>query len=154
MNKSATLRIAGKLAEFVVREKFSEEEDLTVLCNLCGEAIDLESAQTFWRKVCTLDYPTEIVGWASIDHPEYLQEDSYDGGIRGLALLVATSGHERGYGLGYFGLSTMGLYTVYHVLFVRENRDGRFKRMGVGRVFGKEADRMFREADAREFELS
>ncbi len=154
MNTSATLRIAGKLAEFVVRERFSKEEDLTVLFNLCGEAIDLGSAQTFWRKVCMPKYPAEIIGWASIDHPEYLQEDSYDGGLGALALLLATSGHIRGYGLGYFGLSTVGLYTVYHVLFVREDLGGRFKRMGVGRVFGKEADRMFREADAREFELS
>jgi len=40
-----------------------------------------------------LKYPTEITVWASVNHSEYLQEDSYDEGLRTLTLLVATSGH-------------------------------------------------------------
>ncbi|TPX11512.1 uncharacterized protein E0L32_007723 [Thyridium curvatum] len=51
LNKFAILRIEGKLARFVVRETFSEDEDMRPLFDLCGDAVDLKSAQTLWRKL-------------------------------------------------------------------------------------------------------
>ncbi len=121
MNTYTTLRIIGKLAEFVVRER-----DLTVLFNLCGEAINLESAQTFWRKVCTFDNPTEITGWVSIDHPEYLQEDSYD------ECFLSSQAARGDVGVRtwlWAGMSKHcgAVHCVSCTLSFREDRGGRFK---------------------------
>lgn len=153
LNKFAALRISGKLVRFVIQEGFSEDEDMQILFNLCGEAIDNTSAQRFWRKVCTMENPAEITGWSSIEHPDYQEEVSYEGGLEVFTLLVTTSAHDHGYGLGFYGLSTNGFYTVYHVLFVRELYGGRFERMGVGRVFGKDVDKAFQRTDVKELEL-
>lgn len=153
LNKTAYLHISGKVGRCIVREKVSDKVDLEILGSLCGKPRDTKSAQTFWRKVCIPTNPTEIVGWSTIEHPEYQEDVVYEGGVEALALFVATSLHERGYGLGFWGFSGFGLHTVHHVLFIRELHGNRFERMGIGRLFGKDVAQMHRETPIRDLEL-
>ncbi|ETS82681.1 hypothetical protein PFICI_04557 [Pestalotiopsis fici W106-1] len=153
LNKSATLQLAGKLVRVLIREEFSGERDHEILSNICGEIADTQSARTFWRKVCTTSVHTEVIGWASIDDPSFQEDSMYGSGLESKALVIATSEHKRGYGLGFYGLNRNGNYTVYHVLFVREIPEERFERIGVGQIFGKEVEEVIRKAGSTEVNL-
>lgn len=50
-------------------------------------------------------------------------------------------------------LSHCGFYTVYHVLFLRELHGGRFERMGVGKLFGRDVSKAFHTSDVIELDL-
>jgi hypothetical protein len=147
-NQFACLCMTGKAQQVVMRERFYQEQDLEVACSVSGHGV--ESAKALWRKVCSNLRPTEITGWASIEHPNYQEESVFEAGLEIYAFLISTTwGVLGGYGLGYL----TPWHDIFNVLFVTHIDGERYERVGVGRLFGKEIEKGFRIATAQDIEL-
>jgi len=145
-NSFAYLRMTGKVQRVIVREMFSQEEELRVACDMLGHAS--ESAKSLWRKACSNVQPMEITGWASIEHPDFQNESLFERGLEVSAFLISTTSKSPGYGLGF-----LTYYNIYNVIFIMNVGGQRYERLGVGRLFGKEIGDGFRMADAKHIEL-
>ncbi|KUJ11028.1 HET-domain-containing protein [Mollisia scopiformis] len=90
----------------------------------------------------------EISGWASFEHPDFqtlywLHENE----CQILALHASTMGwNQGGFQFGY----VVPWHAAFNVLFLQCVKWRRFQRVGVGVLFGKEAERRFREGEERE----
>lgn len=97
-----------------------------------------------WRRVSTLTQPDNIAGWASVDHPEHL-DDHLESNIVAL-FVMNTVGRHRMLGLG----NLMRRHNVFLVLFLRPINRPEFipcyERIGVGRLFELELDELFQKS--------
>jgi len=143
-NQSASLYIKGKMVQVLVWEKFTDERDLEIASATSGHRVD--SAKSTWRTVCSGLLPTEIAGWASFEDPSYLGESLFQNGLKIYVLHISTiSRLPGGYGLGYL----TPWHDVFNVLFVKKVEGGKYERVGIGRLFGKEIEKQFCTATAQ-----
>lgn len=106
-----------------------------------------------WRGICLPTHPNRIIGWASVEHPEFqsdehpeLQSDekiaSSSGSIYALFLERC---EEMGSWLRWRGALVSRV--IFTVLLVRRvsipGFNESFERVGVGRLFGGEVDRRY-----------
>jgi hypothetical protein len=90
----------------------------------------------------------EISGWASFEHPDFQTLSSlHESECEILALHISTMAWNRGgFQFGY----VVPWHDAFNVLFLQSVKGKRFQRVGVGVLFGKEAEGRFREGEERE----
>lgn len=144
-NCNASVRINVTVFQLLSREKFATEEDITTAAKITGYRRSPDFS--IWNKLCSCARPTETCGWASIeDSTEYHQEVN---GVPVEALHISSITVYGGAVLGYFGRS----YKAFNVLLAKRVGGDRYKRVGVGRVFGKETTTDIWIATRRDIEL-
>lgn len=98
-----------------------------------------------WRGVCFLSNPGTITGWASVEHPELQSLEETTSCSGSIYALFVARGEEKG---GWFTLANFIVSRViFSVLLLRRvsvpGFQDCFERVGVGRVFGEEAERQY-----------
>jgi hypothetical protein len=145
-NPSARLKILGKLQAVHIHGYIASKEKLEV----AASATLYEPAPTGrqWRAVCSRSRDEVIIGWANLEREIPEQTGCADAGIAVLSLLVSTRYRE-------VGLLLKRSEAVIDVLFLVEagEQTGSYRRLGVGRIFDKEAIRDFHRPVEREVEL-
>jgi hypothetical protein len=142
-------------------------------------AIRHKPSRRKWRAIVTLTAPTQLAGWGSFEREELVdtagcvsgqgvpeeevtessQSEGCQGGggelARGLtpgrvaAVLISTKQARDGLAFGFFGFSR----PVCQVLFCVPLKGLHYKRVGVGRIFAKEAVRELCGSAPRVFSL-
>lgn len=149
-DNDAKLCIRGRLLPVVVRSFFPDEESFAIALAVTGHSATSWSP-AIQRTVAVPAAPGIIAGWASLEHPEFQDDAIFAGNCPHIfALLVSkTLGVGPGTtGLGYLGRS----HEAMNVLFLRRSDkvENGFERVGVGSLFGREAEAGFREAVGRD----
>lgn len=142
------LGIKGRLMRVRVHGEFESDDDCRTAATLTSHSPDF--GRDMWRRVTTESVPDVVVGWASIEHPDWQGDGhgppSQSTGQGGLvhALFVSRMGKIKG-GLGYSNWT--GHQAVYKVVFTRPvNIPGFgtcYERLGTGRLFGNDIDATF-----------
>ena len=151
------LGVKAQLMRVRVHEEFESEDDTKAAAVLTTHSPDF--GRGMWRRVTTESEPNTIVGWASIEHPDW-QDDGEDsdthqneGPLSQLigqgrivqALFVSRIGKVKG-GLGYG--NWRGYQAAFKVLFVQPVDIPGFgtcyERVGTGRLFGNDVDAAFK----------
>jgi hypothetical protein len=155
---------------------FSSESERDVAAQMTGHRPDF--GRSAWRAVCSENFPKLIAGWASLElvdrdrkarkpaqgeTPSPAQETTINPArdeppfapikkaTSAQALLVAT--HKSswvGFRLGMLFRS----HDIYHVLYVKPDFRGKYRRIGVGRCFELGLAKEFRDASVQEIELT
>lgn len=146
-NQFARIILRSKVLSVLVREELCTDTDTEHAKALMGP--DDVVNTTLWRKVCSSENPTEIIGWASLEDPRYADESLYYGGLPLSALVISTQVRATGHGFGYL----MPWMEVYLVLFVLRTSGNRVERIGTGRICGGDVVSGFRNASEQDFEL-
>lgn len=149
------LGVKAPLMRVRVYGEFESEDDTKAAAALTTHLPDF--GRDMWRRVTSESDPNTVVGWASIEHPEW-QDDAddatyQDGGPSSPligqgtvvhALFVSRIGRVKG-GLGYGNWS--GYQAAFKVLFVRpvdiRGFGTCYERVGTGRIFGNDVDTAF-----------
>jgi hypothetical protein len=140
---------------------FESEEHVNMAARLTGHKGD-KIDKSGWRRVSLSTTPNTIVGWASLEHPDFQTDEQVLSGSSGgdntsvYAMLldevklwrslgdsgVFMNGEGLGGYLSFLGFGTRSVSTC-RVLFVRAVADGGrfqplelYERVGVGRLFG------------------
>jgi hypothetical protein len=143
----ASLHMTGKLANVLVRESFDDDE-AKIAAKVTRYKLDYSDCA--WRKVCAYERPNEICGWACFEDPGMVRNSACHAQTGVLALHVSTiSGVPDGFSLGFLRIT----HSVLNVLFVRAIGGRRYQRIGVGRLFGKEAHRAFHTVMSQDIKL-
>jgi hypothetical protein len=153
------LGMKGRLLRVRIHGEFDSGGDRGVAAKLTGHKPDF--GRDMWRRATTESEPDVVVGWASIEHPEW-----QDGEDRGNAthaqaapdarligqgevvhafFLTRIAKAEGGFGFGNW----TGFHAVFNVLFLRPVDIPGFgtcyERLGTGRLFGNDIDAAFQE---------
>ncbi|KLU85952.1 hypothetical protein MAPG_04971 [Magnaporthiopsis poae ATCC 64411] len=170
------LRLRGRLLPALVHGFFLSEEDTGIAANATGHGANF--GRCLWRRVTTVEDPDSIVGWASLEHPDYQgpdpesppedpsqhqQEQNAGSGEdqrqqrprqpEDLFAFVVESMPKTPGGLGFGNLR--GYQTSFKVLYLARKEvsafgdDGCFERIGTGRLFGNDVEALFRGAEER-----
>ncbi len=99
--------------------------------------------------MCSNRRPTEISGWASIEHPNYREESVFQAGLEIYAFLISTTRVVSGYCLGYL----TPWHNVFNVLLVSKIDGREYERVGIARLFGKEIEKGFHKTTDQSLEL-
>lgn len=153
------IRMEGRLTPVLIHGTFGSKGDRAVAGALTNHNSDF--TRDMWRRATTESEPNVVVGWASIEHPDWQNGDGQgnaphpDGGPAqqstwsgqaAHALFLARISTESG-GLGYGNLN--GRQVVFVVLFLRPVDIPGFgtcyERLGTGRLFGNDIDAAFQE---------
>lgn len=170
------LRLHGRLLPALVHDFFRSEEDIGIAANVTDHGANF--GRCLWRRVTTVEEPDSIVGWASLEHPEYQdpdpesppedpsqrQQEQNAGSGEGqrqqqprqpedlFAFAVESMPKTPG-GFGFGNLR--GYQTSFKVLYLARKEvpafgdDECFERVGTGRLFGNEVEALFRGAEER-----
>ncbi|KAK5661238.1 hypothetical protein OQA88_11131 [Cercophora sp. LCS_1] len=148
-NRFPVLCLQTKLQPVFLGGRFPTQEDRDLAARITQQAPKSGGAR--WRQVASHLDREHVAGWASLEHPDF--QNALDPGSPPqviFALQIARR-FDASPGLGY----VWGIYSVFNVLFVRrvEAVVNGFERVGVGALFGKEIERQFETAVAREIRL-
>ncbi|CAM1509810.1 Fc.00g001450.m01.CDS01 [Cosmosporella sp. VM-42] len=137
------LGLKGRVLPATIHGYFEEEDDATAAAKITAHAPN--RGRDSWRRVTTGSQQEFITGWASVDHPDYQEDEVLRLDNRLCALFVSTI--EKGIGGGLFG-NWLGHYqTAFKVLFLKPVRVSGFgdcyERVGVGRLFGSDVEADF-----------
>ncbi|KAK1762477.1 hypothetical protein QBC33DRAFT_581742 [Phialemonium atrogriseum] len=145
------LHALGRLQPVLIGSYFQDEASFYLATDVTGHPARSIGAE----KQQAVVVPGErniIAGWASLEHPEFQDDAAFSPGPVILALLVSTKRVSAGaFGLGF----VLPIHQAFLVLFLRRSdkvMDG-FERVGVGRLFGREAARGFELAIERDIRL-
>ena len=95
-----------------------------------------------WRGICLSIDPNVIIGWASVEHPEFQSDDRIASSSGSICAFFLERFKEKG---GWFGLNQrLFPRVIFTVVLLRRvsipGLQGSFERVGVGRPFGEEID--------------
>jgi hypothetical protein len=148
------LSINTKILPVLVHSFISPEE-----AKICATATgELKQREPMWNGVSTNAYRDTLVGWASIERRQVLEQSNEEyeenEGISEapckLHALQASKHYESGgLAFGYIGFR----HLVYAVLYCIRTSGGRYQRVGVGRIFAKEAIQHFDQITKQTVEL-
>jgi hypothetical protein len=158
-HRFAMLGMKGKLMRVRVHGEFESEGEVATAATLTGHEPDF--GRDMWRKTTTESERDVLIGWASIEHPDWqsfggqsnetTQADGSDPRSTGEGTVVyaffITRIAQASGGLGYG--NWMGRQAVFKVLFLRPVEipgfGGCYERLGTGRLFGNDVDAAFQE---------
>lgn len=133
----------------ILSSKFQTEDDRDLVARLTEQrSSNSGQTNTNWRKIALYLDRKHISGWAPLGDPEF-QSDCSSQVI--FALYITRRFAKSTPGLGH----RTGIHTIFSVLFVKRVEgliDG-YEWIGVGTVFGKEIEKQFQTAVAREARL-
>ncbi len=153
----------GCLQEVLVGEKFKFEKDIETIAGATGHQLgeyDYEKRPLYlehggrqsWRKVFISTRPGLVAGWGSFEDPEFPIDGSFSGGEPIHAFHVSTTfGLLAGFGVG--NLNVCGLNCAYKVILLRRLQGCQYERIGVGAIFGREAERGWSRSEDQDLEL-
>ncbi|KAK4228839.1 heterokaryon incompatibility protein-domain-containing protein [Podospora fimiseda] len=148
-NRFPILCIKGKLQPVILGGPFESEQDSRIAAEVTRHF--LEYGMIGWRLIASPLDSEHVAGWASLEHPAF-QNDDTEEETPLYALHISTyNGIKGGWSAGYRGWS----HHAYDVVFVRPINtipDG-FERVGAGRLFGREVDQGFKDAEERTINL-
>ncbi len=140
-NRFVALALEGCLLKVNVQAEFRGKEDTDVAARLTEHEPDF--GRDMWR-VSRLSKPETIIGWASVEHPEY-QADTASR-PPGIIYALAMFRLEKANGGVAFG-NLNNRHKAFTVLFVRRvvatgfrEASSCYERLGVGRLFGPEVE--------------
>jgi hypothetical protein len=149
------LNLTGKLLSIQIHGSFQRYEDAAIISALTDK--DPDFRRDMWRTVTVSPEPDLISGWASLEHPAYQNDESVLGNTSIYALVVMKSRKRAGgWSLGLTD-GWLGRQPIFAVLFLKiageVGSDSLYERVGSGRLFGTEVDKMFREAEDQDIWL-
>ncbi|KAI0804131.1 heterokaryon incompatibility protein-domain-containing protein [Xylaria sp. FL0064] len=150
----AVLGVSGRLMQVRLHDFFVNEDDCTAAANVTGHGPSF--GRHMWRRVTTAQTPGTIAGWASVEHPDFQtvassESDDADDDLI-FALFAAVARKVQG---GWLLGNLSPHLTAYEVLYLRRiqipgfetsDRDC-YERIGVGRLFGDEVDKIYAVTD-------
>lgn len=157
------LGMKGRLVSVQVHGEFESEDDCETAAVLTNHSPNF--GRHMWRRVTTESLPDFVIGWASIEHPDWQGANNDDAAHRDdlspsqsigqgqavHAFVVSRLGKVKG-GFGYGNWT--GYHAVYHVVFLNPvNIPGFgtcYQRLGTGRLFGNDIDSALQETQATE----
>ncbi|KAL8365193.1 hypothetical protein RB595_004142 [Gaeumannomyces hyphopodioides] len=151
------LGMLGRLVRVRVHDLFTDEEDLTATETLTARPTSILHRRV-WRCVTTTDELDSVVGWASLEHPDYQQARAGAAGQNPttlFALAVQSLAAVGGFGFGNYS----GYQTVYCVLYLAQKTvpgygpEDCFERVGTGRLFGNDVETLYKKANERDLWL-
>jgi hypothetical protein len=151
------LGMKGSLVRVRIHQEFDSEGDRKVAAALTGHKPDF--GRDMWRRVTTESDPDVVVGWASIEHPEWQGGEDRgnathaeaapdarlisQGEVVHALFLTRIAKAKGGFGYGNW----TGYQAVFKVLFLRPVDIPSFgtcyERLGTGRLFGNDIDAAF-----------
>lgn len=103
-----------------------------------------------WRGVCIASKPRTIVGWASIEHPDFQSDEEIASSEQVYAFFLLRT-EEKG---GWFRYGSLLVSRVaFNVLFLKRSNthipcsEDCFERIGVGALFGIEVDKVYQSTE-------
>lgn len=153
------LGVKGRLTKVRIHGEFESESDSAVVAALTNHEPGF--GRDMWRRATTESEPDVVVGWASLEHPDWQEDATHPEGGANLqsarhgelvhALFVARIAKAKG-GLGYGNWT--GHQAVFKVLFLRPvdipGLRACYERLGTGRLFGNDVDVSFQELQGTE----
>lgn len=137
-NRFNVLTMVARVCQLTVHAPFSSPEDSTAAATLTGHNVDV--GRTHWRRVTLPGQPAVIAGWASLEHPDFATVDKV---VEATAVFLERRQVKGSLGWG----SLRGWHWAFRMLFVRkvevDGWEGFHERVGVGRLFGPEANDSF-----------
>lgn len=149
------LNLIGKLLPIQIHGSFQQYKDAAIISALTDN--DPDFCRDTWRTVTVSSEPDLISGWASLEHPDY-QSDEHVLGCTSIYALVVMKSRKRASGWS-LGLTDgwLGRQPILAVLFLKiaseESSDSLYERVGCGRLFGTEVNKMFRDAENQDIWL-
>ncbi|KAK4228092.1 heterokaryon incompatibility protein-domain-containing protein, partial [Podospora fimiseda] len=134
------LELHGRLYPFRVHGLFADDDERDAVAKLTHRRRNPPPARRAWRRVTLDTNSTEVIGWASIESPEFQNQKNERDSALVYALFVRRLPRmEGGYGWGYW----TDWHTVFEVLFLKKVEKGLnyYERVGMGRVFGPEVEK-------------
>ncbi|KAK4205273.1 heterokaryon incompatibility protein-domain-containing protein [Triangularia verruculosa] len=150
-SRFAILPIRGFLMPVQISRHFTNEGDTDTAALLTDHNLDF--GRDMWRGVAAEADPGVITGWASIEHPDFQEDEVFEGGgtetIYALFMTQISNIMHRG-GFGFANWSNM--HTAFQVLYLRARtdvggRDNCYERLGVGRLFGNKVEEVLRRLE-------
>lgn len=137
-NRFNVLTMVARSCQLTVHAPFATPGDSTAAAALTGHGVDV--GRSHWRRVTLPGQPDVISGWASLEHPDFAAVEEV---VEVTALFL-----ERRQVKGSLGWASLrGWHWAFRMLFVRkveaDGWTGFHERVGVGRLFGPEANDCF-----------
>lgn len=152
LTRFAILKLHGRLVHTQIFCRFSDANDVDLAAEMTGRKP--EFGRRLWRKVALEKDPDILIGWASIEHPDYQRTAALEKEGRIFALFLRRRPQMPG-GWGFGNL--WDFQTAFDVLFLRrvkiEGHDHCYERLGVGRMFGNEVEESFEAQQGEEVNL-
>lgn len=133
------LELRGYLQAVQIHGYFESKDDTDAVATLTSHQPDLGKGK--WHKVTIADAGPDVIGWASIEHPDYQKDvdDEMNGPIY-IVFISSIGNINRGFAVG----NIFSYYhTAYEVLYLRPKEvsgyGNMYERVGVGRLYDVEA---------------
>ncbi|KAI1467801.1 HET-domain-containing protein [Daldinia caldariorum] len=141
-SRFALLQLGGRLQPVIIDGHFDNADETGASALLTDHKPDF--GRDMWRRVALVDAPEELVGWASIEHPDHQnRENNRINGPIYAFFVASTCKSDTGYGFGNWS----NQHTVYQVLFLSSvvvpGHDNCYERLGTGRLFGNNVEAAF-----------
>lgn len=137
-NRFNVLTVVARVCQLTVHAPFATPKDLNAAAALTGHNVDV--GRHHWRRVTLPGQPAVIAGWASLEHPEFTTVEEV---VEVTAVFLERRQVKGSLGWG----SLCGWHWAFRMLFVRrvevDGWKGFHERVGVGRLFGPEANDCF-----------
>lgn len=137
-NRFNVLTMEANVCQLTVHAPFVTPEDSTAAATLTGHSVNV--GRTHWRRVTLPGQPDVIAGWASLEHPDFTIVEKV---VEVTAVFLEQRQVKGSLGWG----SLCGWHWAFRMLFVRkvevDGWNGFYERVGVGRLFGPEANDCF-----------
>ncbi|KAI1314209.1 heterokaryon incompatibility protein-domain-containing protein [Xylaria venustula] len=146
-SRFAMLGLRGVLVSVSIHHKFSSKDDTSVAARTTGHKS--EFGRDMWRRVTTPQGGGQtVMGWASVEHPEFQTDDDCEASNDVQALVIEIIDWiAAGFGMG----NLKERLTAYKVIYLRPSKvygfEDSFERIGIGSIFGDVIDTHFYSAE-------
>ncbi|KAI1737088.1 HET-domain-containing protein [Xylaria scruposa] len=142
------LHVHGKLIPVLIRQDISQGDELKPIMYITDFDEELRCASV--RQVCPISNPYLVGGWGSIEAVEAQERLQQSQGTTVFALHISTRKvHKSAMRLG----SLWGSYDVFDVLYLDCVGEGKYRRVGAGRIYEQVLLNDFAQASNIGFEL-
>jgi hypothetical protein len=140
-SRFSVLKLRGRLFQVSIDAHFVSDSATTV-ANLTDD--HREFGRELWRSVATYTTPGYAAGWASLEHPEYQDDAACRSAQNIVALFLLKSlSSTPSFGLG----NILKRHVIFSVLYLRQVENPVYtpcyERVGVGRLFEPEVEKLF-----------
>jgi hypothetical protein len=143
-SRFSILKIQGKLLRVSIDSHFAAVE-AKIAAKMTEHSLDF--GRENWRSAATYSAPEHAAGWASVEHPE-LQEDAACRSAQNIVALFMTkkTSSQSWLGLG----NILKRHVIFGVIYLRQVDNPVYtpcyERLGVGRLFEPEVEKLFKVA--------
>ncbi len=134
----------GRLQRIHIDGLFASNEDANLAARLTKHESDF--GRDMWRRVTTHGNTEVIVGWASIEHPDYQTDEACQSTDDIYAFYIMRTARNWTERLGF--PLWMDDQPAFQVLYLKRRNVGNyypcFERLGFGRLFGNDIELSFR----------